>query len=76
MDFNKKIKGISLSNNNGSQDQHLPISSGMLDYTDIVQSILDCKWKGLIAFETRGIETENTLTELENIYFKLLRTRK
>jgi sugar phosphate isomerase/epimerase len=67
-DFHKKIKGISLSNNNGNQDQHLPISTGILNYTDIVKSIIECNWKGLVAFETRGIDTQNTLLELKNIY--------
>jgi endonuclease IV len=76
VDFHQKIKGVSLSNNNGSQDQHLPISSGILKYRDVVQSILDCNWKGLVAFETRGIETKDALAELENIYFELLQIRK
>lgn len=66
--FHNKIKGISLSNNNGQQDQHLPITMGELNYNDIIKSILKHKWQGLVAFETRGISTRDTLLELQKCY--------
>ena len=70
-DFHKKIKGISLSNNNGSQDQHLAISSGAFNYTDFIKTMIECNWQGLVAFETRGIDTQQSLSELKHIYSSL-----
>jgi len=69
--FHERIKGISLSNNNGQQDQHLPIGCGDLDYKQIVTAIIECNWKGLIAFETRGIDTQSSVHQLEDIYLQV-----
>lgn len=70
-DFNYYIKGISLSNNDGSKDQHREIMTGSLNYYELVEAILKTRWYGLVAFETRGINTRNALSQLEIIYNEL-----
>ena len=68
--FNKKIKGISFSNNNGFQDQHLGINDGTLNYKKIMKTIYKKKWKGLIAFETRNQSAESAFENLASFYME------
>jgi L-ribulose-5-phosphate 3-epimerase len=72
--FHKKIWGMSLSNNNGVQDQHLGLNQGILNYSDIIRSIIAKNWKGIIAFETRGKTLNQSIEELTNIYTQCLDT--
>ena len=51
--FHEKIKGISISNNNGVFDQHLKMSRGNIDFNHVRQLIDNLSWKGLVAFEIR-----------------------
>ncbi len=50
---------------------HWYLDEGTLNYKQIVETIIECKWKGLIAFETRGITTHQTLQEIKDIYHSL-----
>lgn len=64
----KRIVGMSFSNNNGQQDQHLSLMRGTIDYTRIVSSIQTLGWKGIIAFETRDNSPLASILELREIY--------
>ncbi|MEC5161822.1 L-ribulose-5-phosphate 3-epimerase [Janthinobacterium sp. CG_23.3] len=67
-----RIKGISFSNNNGVQDQHFGIGEGTLDYDAIIDEILKCGWRGLVAFETRSRSTAQSVADISEINQKLL----
>ncbi|MEO8400316.1 MAG: sugar phosphate isomerase/epimerase family protein [Gammaproteobacteria bacterium] len=64
----KRIVGMSFSNNNGQQDQHLSLMRGTIDYIRIVSSIQTVGWKGIVAFETRDNSPSASILELRNIY--------
>ncbi len=65
-----RIVGMSLSNNNGQQDQHLSLMDGNIDYKEFVACIEACQWKGIIAFETRNQSPIGSIHELTQIYYK------
>ena len=62
--YHRLIKGISFSNNNGVQDQHLGIHDGCCDYRDVINAIVETEWQGLVAFETRNQSAQAALREL------------
>lgn len=66
--YHGQIMGMSFSNNNGEQDQHLSLEKGTIDYREIVTAINSLKWKGIVAFEIRDFEPDKCIVELENIY--------
>lgn len=68
INYHKKLKGISFSNNNGIQDQHLGIGDGSIDYAELILAIHQTQWSGLVAFETRNQSTEQGLQELINLH--------
>lgn len=53
--FSSQIAGVSLSNNDGKLDQHLKLSDGTINYTNVLQTMRDLQWRGIIGFETRNI---------------------
>lgn len=65
--YASRIKAISFSNNNGIKDQHLSINMGTINYKDIVNTITECNWKGIVAFEVRDKSTEEAVSELARI---------
>lgn len=69
--FHKYIVAMSFSNNDGNTDQHLRLTKGTINFEEIVATILEVNWKGLIAFETRGISPTHTLNDLYRIYRKV-----
>lgn len=68
--YHKRIFGMSFSNNNGQQDQHLGLYKGTIDYQVIIQSIVDTQWKGIVGFETRGKTTQDSIFDLNTLYQK------
>lgn len=66
--FHKNIVGMSFSNNDGIRDQHLALGKGTINYKDIVSTILECNWKGIVGFETRGRELMRSIADLKEIY--------
>lgn len=66
------MAGISVSNNNGIRDQHLGINDGSVDYKKIVATLIECQWKGILAFETRNKSIEKNIQDLSDIYNSLL----
>jgi len=68
--YASRIVGMSFSNNNGQQDQHLSLTQGTIDYEQIISCIETCQWKGIIAFETRDKLPIDSIRELTQIYDK------
>lgn len=64
--FHRNIVGISLSNNNGQQDQHLKLEEGTIDILALVKSILDANWRGLVGFETRNATPQQSIQTLHD----------
>ena len=56
------------TDNNGEKDQHLGLFDGNINYQAIIASILKSKWRGLIAFETRGTPPKENILDLFQIY--------
>lgn len=67
-EFHQLIWGMSLSNNDGVRDLHLGLDQGLISYENVVSKIIECQWKGVIAFEVRGREFQRNIKDLENIY--------
>lgn len=65
--FHSKIAAISMSNNNGSLDQHLGLESGNIDYHSFVDLMLQTEWSGIIAFETRNVPPRKSIQSLYSI---------
>ncbi|GGO99531.1 hypothetical protein GCM10012280_66200 [Wenjunlia tyrosinilytica] len=53
-EFAPSIAALSLSNNDGSADDHLGLDHGTLVVADLLQAVHRVNWRGVIAFETRG----------------------
>lgn len=68
----QSIAGMSFSNNNAVKDQHCGLNKGEISYTNLVEVILDCDWRGMIAFETRGKTTSQSINDLTAIYREVL----
>ena len=71
----QSIAGMSFSNNNGDKDQHCGLDKGEISYADLVEAILDCDWLGIIAFETRGKTTSQSIDNLGEIYKQVLQKK-
>lgn len=71
--YHHKIVAMSFSNNDGKRDQHLRLKNGTIDYRQIISAILACRWKGMIAFETRGISAVQSVYDLFNLYQEVIR---
>jgi sugar phosphate isomerase/epimerase len=69
-DFAKLLpstKGISLSDNFGQRDGHLPIGRGDIDFTSVLNHLIATDWSGVIALETRGSDPATDLRSLSEI---------
>ncbi|MBV9575434.1 MAG: sugar phosphate isomerase/epimerase [Gammaproteobacteria bacterium] len=73
--YHTKIVAMSFSNNDGKRDQHLRLNKGTIDYKQIISIILACQWKGMVAFETRGISPEQSVYDLFNLYQDVIQHR-
>ncbi len=67
LSFHNKIAAISMSNNNGTLDQHLDLDSGSINYHNFVRIMLTTGWTGIIAFETRNVTPRKSIHSLCNI---------
>lgn len=68
--YANRIVGMSFSNNNGQQDQHLSLTKGSIDYQQFISCIEECKWQGIITFEIRDKSPTASIDELDHIYHK------
>jgi L-ribulose-5-phosphate 3-epimerase len=67
-EFSHRIVAMSLSQNDGDRDDHLPLSKGNIIYSDLLALIEKSKWQGIIAFETRGRDPMKSLEDLRAMY--------
>jgi L-ribulose-5-phosphate 3-epimerase len=71
--YHHRIVAMSFSNNDGKHDQHLRLKNGTIDYKQIVSATLACQWKGMIAFETRGVSAMQSVHDLFNLYQEVIK---
>lgn len=69
--YSHRIAGMSFSNNDGMRDLHSPITRGVIDYREIVSTIIKTNWHGIINFETRGRSPTKSLQDLINVYHSI-----
>jgi L-ribulose-5-phosphate 3-epimerase len=69
--FSRSIAALSLSNNLGESDDHLPLDQGSLAPDELVVAILDRSWRGLLAFETRGAPVREGMAVLKRAWSTL-----
>ena len=70
--YHHRIAAMSFSNNDGKRDQHLRLFHGTIDYKKILSTIIDCKWKGMVAFETRGVSAVQSIYDLFSLYQEVI----
>lgn len=58
------IAALSLSNNDGSADDHLALDHGTLSAAELTAAIKDTDWTGIVAFETRDADARAGLEHL------------
>jgi sugar phosphate isomerase/epimerase len=56
LEHHARIATISLSNNNGTLDQHLALDQGTIDMASVLETLVRTRWRGLVAFETRAVK--------------------
>lgn len=54
-----RIAALSLNDNDGHRDLHLPIGKGNIDFAKLVDAIQAVNWRGIVIFETTGDVGEN-----------------
>ena len=69
--FIHRIVGFSISNNNGTQDQHISLERGTIDYTRIFQELSKLNWSGYIGVEIRDNTPKEALEEIKQLYQKM-----
>lgn len=62
-----RIVGMSFSDNAGMRDSHLPLGRGTLDFATLLLHIERRRWRGLIAFETRGSTLMQSLIHMDQL---------
>jgi len=67
-EFHSKIWGMSFSNNDGIRDLHIGILRGVVDYTQIVNTIIKNRWEGVIAFEARDRSFSQNISDLFKLF--------
>lgn len=72
--YHSRIAAMSFSNNDGKRDQHLRLSNGTIDYKQILSTILSTQWKGMIAFETRGVSAVQSIYDLFDFYQEIIKS--
>jgi len=65
--FHPHIAGISMSNNDGKTDQHLKLEDGNMNYQNIVRTIINSKWHGIVGFETRNANPSKSIQSLQSM---------
>ncbi|MFL6622725.1 MAG: sugar phosphate isomerase/epimerase family protein [Sulfurifustis sp.] len=69
--FNKRVAAFSFSDTEGGRDSHLPLGLGRIDFKRLVKHILALDWKGVVAFETRGIDVTKNVEYLNRLVLDL-----
>lgn len=72
--FHDKLSCIHYHDNNGFNDEHLPIGKGDIPWEDLAERLINIKYKGPIISECRNIEAHEAATLFENYFNKNLTT--
>jgi len=67
-----RISAFSFSDTMGDRDSHMPLGTGIIDYTALVRRLIAKDWLGVIAFETRGVEVDENIRYLNGIMQNLM----
>ncbi|OAI49443.1 hypothetical protein AYO45_02445 [Gammaproteobacteria bacterium SCGC AG-212-F23] len=67
-EFNKRIWGMSFSNNDGIRDLHLGIPEGVINYQKVVDTIIETRWRGVLAFEVRGRSFTQSISDVVKLF--------
>ncbi len=70
-DFHNIMWGMSFSNNNSINDQHLGINQGSIDYQKVVNKIVETNWNGVLAFEVRGRSFAQSINDVVKLFEKV-----
>lgn len=63
-----RLAALSLSDNDGVRDGHLPLGRGALDFSTIMAAIEASGWEGNVVFETRGRPIRDDVAFFERLY--------
>ncbi len=63
-----RLAALSLSDNDGVRDGHLPLGRGALDFSTVLSAIEASGWEGNIVFETRGRPIRDDVAFFERLY--------
>jgi L-ribulose-5-phosphate 3-epimerase len=64
-DYPQAISAISVSDNDGKADSHLGLGRGCAPIEELVATIMETNWHGVVAFETRGAAVSDGVEALE-----------
>lgn len=68
--FHDKLSCIHYHDNNGSNDEHLPIGTGKVPWEDLAEGLINIKYNGPIISECRNIEAHESATIFESFLIK------
>lgn len=66
--FHQRLWGLSFSNNDGVRDLHLGIHQGIIDYQQVVNTIIAVGWRGVLAFEVRGRSFAQSIMDVTQLF--------
>lgn len=65
--YASRISAISISNNDGLKDQHYALHKGTIDYKKVVEIMIERKWRGIVAFETRAVLPSKSISDFSEL---------
>lgn len=71
--FRERIVAIDMNDNDGTQDSHLGLGRGRVDYAALLSAMIDCNWSGHLTLETRGVSVGDDLLFLSQTYERVQR---
>jgi len=66
--FHDKLSCIHYHDNNGLNDEHLPVGKGKVPWEDLAAELVDIKYQGPIISECRNIEAHEAALQLESYF--------
>jgi len=67
-DMGDRIRAVSLSANDGTFDQHTGLAGNIPMIEEVLESIRESSWQGLVFLETPGVPVANSLATLFQIW--------
>ena len=68
--FKDKLSCVHYHDNNGSNDEHLPIGKGKVPWEDLAEGLINIKYNGPFISECRNIEAQKSAMLFENYFDK------